>query len=157
MTKVINEIKLGSEIDVDTLFAIMEAIKIGNPYSFMIRHFSKDQIKNFSSCFENEDTVSEFNKTAQALFDELIELYKQKEDPEGLKDQKLAAKWWNLVIFFTKGNPKLIQNIFEIGANEDNWPSDVKDLKEATKSFLGMALNTYLKNNNIKLPFMEAR
>jgi len=157
MTKVINEIKLGSENDVDTLFAIMEAIKIGNPYSFMIRHFSKDQIENFSSCFENEDTVSEFNKTAQALFAELIELYKQKEDPEGIKGQKLAAKWWNLVIFFTKGDPKLIQNMFDIGANEDNWPSDVKDLKEATTSFLGMALNTYLKNNNIKLPFKEAR
>ena len=59
--------------------------------------------------------------------------------------------------FFYKRKPKINSNIFEIGANEDNWPSDVKDLKEATKSFLGMALNTYLKNNNIKLPFMEAR
>lgn len=157
MTKVINEIKIGSEIDVDILFTIMEATKIGNPYSFMMRHFSKGQIENFSSCFENEDTVSEFNKTSQALFAELIELYKQKEDPDGIKGQKLAAKWWNLVIFFTKGDPKLIQNMFDIGANEDNWPSDVKDLKEATTSFLGMALNTYLKNNNIKLPLKEAR
>lgn len=123
MTKLINEIKLGSEIDGDTPFAIMEAIKIG---------------------FKNEDTVTEFNKTAQVLFAELIELYKQKEDPD-IKGQKLAAKWWNLVIFFIKGDPKLIQNMLDIGANEDNLPSDVKDLKEATTSFLGMALNTYLK------------
>ena len=157
MTKAINEIKLGSEIDVDTLFAIMEAIKIGNPYSFMIRHFSKDQIENLSNCFGNEDTAAEFNKTSQALFTELIELYRQKEDPEGIKGQKLAGKWWNLVILFTKGDPKLIQNMFELGANEDNWPSNVKDLKEATKIFLGMALNIYLKNNNIKLNFMEVR
>lgn len=157
MTKVINEIKLGSEIDMDTLFTIMEAIKIGNPYSFMIRHFSKDQIENLSSCFGNEETKVEFNKSAQALFAKLIELYNQKEDPEGIKGQKLAGRWWNLVILFTKGDPKLIENMFELGANEDNWPSDFKNLKEATNLFLGVALNTYLKNNNIKLPFMEGR
>ena len=91
------------------------------------------------------------------LFDELIELYKQKEDPLGDKGQNLAARWWDLVILFTKGEPKLIQNMFEIGANEENWPSEVKELKEATKSFLGIALNTYLINNNIKLPFVEGR
>lgn len=157
MDKVIDEIKLGSEIGIDTLFAIMGATRLGNPYSFMIRHFSKNQIENFFSRFENEDAAVEFNKTSQALFAELIELYQRNEDPEGIEGQKMAARWWDLVMLLTKGDPELIQNMFAVGANEDNWPSDVKDLKEATKSFLGRAISTYLKNNNIKLPFMEGR
>ena len=157
MDKVIDEIKLGSEIDIETLFAIMGSIQLGNPYSFMIRHFSKDQIKNFSSSFENEDAAVESNKTVQALFAELIELHQQNEDPEGIEGQKMAARWWNLVMLLTKGDPELIQNMFVVGANEDNWPLEVKDLKEATKSFLGRAISTYLQNNNIKLHFMEGR
>ena len=58
---------------------------------------------------------------------------------------------------YTKGDPELIQNMFEVGSNDDNWPLDTKDLKEATKSFLGQAISTYLKNNDIKLPFMEGK
>lgn len=157
MDKIIDELKLGNEIGVDTLFAIMGTIQLGNPYSFMIRHFSKDQIKNFLSSFENEDAAVEFNKTSQALFAELIELYQRNEDPEGIEGQKLAAKWWDLVMLLTKGDPELIQNMFVVGADENNWPSDVKDLKKATKSFLGRAISTYLKDNNIELPFMEGR
>lgn len=157
MDKVIDEIKLGGEIGIGRLFAIMEATRQGNPYSSMIRHFSKDQIDNFFNCFENEADADEFNKTTQALFAELIELYRQNEDPEGSEGQRLAARWWDLVMLLTKGDPALIQNMFAVGANEDNWPSDVQDLQEATKSFLGRAISTYLKNNNIELPFMEGR
>ena len=49
------------------------------------------------------------------------------------------------------------ENMFAVGANDDNCPSDVQNLKEATKSFLGRAISTYFKNNNIELPFMEGR
>ncbi|MHB1654327.1 MAG: MerR family transcriptional regulator [Desulfitobacteriaceae bacterium] len=157
MDQVIGEIKLGGEIGIDRLFVIMEATRQGNPYSSMIRHFSKDQIINFFNCFVNEDDADEFNKNTQALFAELIELYRRNEDPEGSEGQRLASRWWDLVMLLTKGDPVLIQNMFEIGANENNWPSDAQDLKEATTSFLGRAMSAYLKNSNIKLPFMEGR
>jgi len=157
MDQVIDEIKLGGELGIGRLFVIMEATRRGNPYSFMIRHFSNDQINNFFNCFENENDADELNKNTQALFAELIELYRRNEDPEGSEGQRLAARWWDLVMLMTKGDPVLIQNMFEIGANEDNWTSDAQDLKEATKSFLGPAISTYLINNNIKLPFMEGR
>lgn len=155
MEKTIDEIRLDSEVDIGRLFAIMESTRQGNPYSSMIRHFSKDQIENFFNRFENENDVDEFNKTTQTLFAELIELYRRNEDPEGSEGQRLAARWWNLVMKLTKGDPVLIQNMFEVGANENNWPSDAQDLQEATISFLGRAMETYLKDNNVELPAVE--
>jgi DNA-binding transcriptional MerR regulator len=157
MDQVIDEVKLGGEIGVNRLFAIMGATRLGNPYSFMIRHFSKDQMEYYFNRFEDENAAVESNNKFKALTAELIVLYQRHEDPEGSEGQKLAGKWWDLVMLLTKGDPELIQNMFEVGSNDDNWPLDVQDLKEATKSFLGQAISTYLKNNNIKLPFMEEK
>ena len=155
MDQVIDEIKLGGEIGIDRLFAIMGATRLGNPYSFMIRYLSEEQMEYYFNRFENEDDAALFNNNIKTLTAELIELYQRNEDPEGSEGQKLAANWWDLVMLLTKGDPALIQNMFAVGANDDNWPSDFQDLKEATKSFLGRAISTHLKNNNITLPFME--
>lgn len=149
--KVIDEIHLGNEIGIDRLLAMMEATRLDNPYSFMIRHLSQDQMDYFFQCFENEETAFEFNKNLQALSAELIELYDQDVDPKGFEAQQLAAKWWEMIMSLTQGDPALIQNIFAIGTSIDNWPSE--ELKEATKSFLGEAISTYLNTNKIPLPF----
>lgn len=153
--QVIDEIKLSGEIGSDRLFAVIGATRLGNPYSFMVRHFNQAQMEFFFNRFENLNDAVLLNNDIKTLTAELIELYQQNEDPEGSEGQKLAAKWWDMVMFVTKGDPALIQNMFTLGANDDNWPSDIQDLKEATQSFLGRALSTYLKNANIRLPFME--
>jgi DNA-binding transcriptional MerR regulator len=152
--KVIEEIRSGSEIAIERLFVIMEATRRGNPYSFMLRYFSKDQMEYFLNRFENnEDIVVDFEKKLRELTAELIELYQQNEEPEGSAGQNLASKWWDLLMVLTEGDPDLIRNIFALGADENNWPSDIQNLKEAMMSFLGRALSAYLKNNDIKLPF----
>jgi len=155
--KVIEEIRLGSEIDIDRLFAIMEATRRGNPYSFVLRYLSKDQMEYFFNRFGDEDIIAEFEKRLRELTTELIELYQRNEDPEGSAGQNLAARWWELMMLLTKGDPVLLQNIFSVGANVNNWPPDIQNLKEAIMSFLGRAFSTYLKNNDIKLPFLEGR
>ncbi|MDI6880879.1 MAG: MerR family transcriptional regulator [Desulfitobacteriaceae bacterium] len=157
MDQVIDEIKLGGEISIDRLLAIMGATRLGNPYSFMIRHMGKDQLEYYFNRFENEDLAAEFNNDLKTLTAELIELYQRNEDPGGGEAQKLAARWWDLVMQLTEGDSALLQNMFMVAANDDNWPSDVQDLREATKSFLGKAISTYLENNNLKPPFLEGR
>lgn len=152
--KVIEEIRSGGEIAVDRLFAIMEATRRGNPYSFMLRYFSKDHLEYLLNRFD-KDAVAEFEKNLKELTAELIELYQRNEDPEGSAGQNLAAKWWDLLIILTEEDPDLIQNIFAAGADENSWPSEIQNLKEAMRSFLGRALSAYLKNNGIKLPSLE--
>lgn len=153
LEKVIDEIKVGKEIGMDCLFAMIVSTRMGNPYSFVLRQLSNEQMDYYMNRFKDEREATEFTHQIQELSTELMELYRRNKDPEGPEGQKLAARWWDLVMAMTKGDPAQIQNMFEMGAQAENWPSDVQDLKEATQSFLGKALEKYLKNNQEKLPF----
>ncbi|MDA8441461.1 MAG: MerR family transcriptional regulator [Peptococcaceae bacterium] len=151
INQVIDEIKSGNEITIDRLLAIIGAMRLGNPFSFIIKDMSQDLMEYYFNRFENEDAAVIYNDKIKVLTAKLIELYRNNEDPEGSEGQKLAAKWWDLVTLMTKGEDELIKNMLATGAHIDNWPSNVEDLKEATKSFLGPAIGAYLKNNHIKI------
>jgi len=153
----IHEIRLGKEVDVSRLFAIMGAARMGNPYSFMIRHLNKGHVEQFLNRFEDEDAAAEINRNLQLLHAEMVELSRRNADPEGKEAQALAARLWQLVTRVAKDDPALIQNIFAIGASGIDWPSDDKGQGEVVKSFIERAFAAYFRNNGIKLPFMEEK
>lgn len=146
------EIEAGGDIAPDTLFALVGATRIDNPYSFMIRHFSKDQLENMVSRFDSEDAALRFNIGAKELFSEMLELHKKRADPAGAEGQQVAKRWWDLVMDITGGNPQLIGEMIAVGANEDNWPAEAAQLKTATMEFLGTALGIYLQSIGIDIP-----
>ena len=43
------------------LLAIMGAMRLGNPFSFIIKHISKDMMEYYFNRFENEDTAIIYN------------------------------------------------------------------------------------------------
>lgn len=151
MDKIIEEIKQGSEIDIDRLLIIVRSIQKGNPFAFMFKYFSKNQIEYLFNCIENEDAAGEINKSFQTLSLELIELCRTNEKPEGIKGQEMAGRWWKLIMSLTKGDTSFIQELTQAVKKKMNWPEDVKELNEGTMLFLRRAIITYLKNNNIKL------
>lgn len=155
LDQVMEEIRSGEEIGIDKLIAIIESTRMGNMYTFMLRHISSDQMEYIVNCFDNEKEIMAFNNTLQQLTSELMEQYRSREDPAGTKAQWLAASWWTMMMTLTKDNPELLENMMTIGTNDDIWPSEPEDLKDAIKSFLGAALMTYFKENNINLPFMK--
>ena len=155
LEKVIDEVKAGKEIGVDNLFAIIAAIRTGNPYAFMMRHFDQEQIGFFLNRFKDEQEGLEFNRVSQELTERLMVLYRNGADPSGPEARELAAQWWELTMTITKGDPEMLQKMFTMAADESHWPSDKKDLKDANVKLLGQALILYFKENGIKLPFMK--
>jgi DNA-binding transcriptional MerR regulator len=151
MGKIIDEIKRGSEIDIDRLLIIVRAIQKGHPYSFMFRYINKNQMEYFFNCIENEEAADKLNKSFQGISEELVELCRKNEKPEGLKGQEVASRWWNLMMSLTKGDTSFFQDLAEAVKNQRDWQSDVKEFNEATMLFLRRAIITYLKNNNIEL------
>jgi DNA-binding transcriptional MerR regulator len=151
MDKIIDEIKQGSEIDIDRLLIIVGAIRKGNPYSFMFRYISKNQMEYIFNCIENEEAAGELNKSLKEFSAELIEICRQNEKPEGLKGQEMAGRWWSLMMTLTKGDTSFIHDFTEVVKNQRNWPSGIKEFNENTMLFLRRAIITYLKNKNIKL------
>ena len=151
LDKIIVEVKQGSEIDIERLLMIVRATQTGNPFSFMARYIAKNQLEQLFNCTENEEAAEEFNKSLQIFSEELVELCKQNEKPEGVKGQKMAERWWHMMMSLGQGNTAYIKEMAAVIKNDNSWPSDVNELKETTNSLLRQAIIIYFKNNNIKL------
>lgn len=143
---VITEIKIGQEINMDRLVAIMESMKRGNPYAFVIRYFNNEQLKSFAAqLFGMPDKMD-----AKEVFDKLEEFYERGVDPAGLEGQELAKCWWDMVSKFTAGDLNLLNSLICAGLDIQNWPDEAKNVKEPIENFLAKALDIYIHNNGIK-------
>lgn len=141
----IAETKNSQEINMNCIIAIIESMKRGNSYGFLVRYFNNEQLKSFAirlfgmSCGLN----------AKKAFDKLKELYEKGVDPEGKEGQYLAKLWWDMVNDFTYGDIDLLKAMIDAGRDIQNWPEEVKDIKKPIESFLAKALNSYFYNNSL--------
>ncbi|CAG7640307.1 hypothetical protein PAESOLCIP111_04122 [Paenibacillus solanacearum] len=151
MDQLIGEVETGSDISIERLLLITKASRTDNPYFFLTRNMSKEQTEYLIERF-NEQEAAEFNQDLQALTAKLIALYRRKEQPEGAEGQQLAEMWWKLTMQMTKGDLSMLQDMSALLVNENSWPADAADLREATQTFMREAVLAYLRNNNITLP-----
>jgi MerR family transcriptional regulator, thiopeptide resistance regulator len=147
LTRFIDETEKTGYLGAEKLVALMEMMKEGNPYSFVLRYFGQKEMKSIMKRLDIEGGQKDFMPGWQALFEEMIGLYKNGTDPEGPAGQALAAKWWEQVQKFTGGDPELLSTLISVGSDVDNWPDQGNDFKQAAKEFLGKAIEKYLKEN----------
>lgn len=66
------------------------------------------------------------------------------EDPAGPKAQALAARWRKLIAGFTGNNPEIQKGLNKMWADQDNWPSSVKQngwqIKPEIQAFIVKAM-----------------
>ncbi len=150
--QVISETEGGQEISVDRLITIMELMKLGNPYAFVVRYLNDEQLKSI----ENKLLVSSVKKEflEEEVFAKLENLYQQGADPAGKEGQELAESWWNMVNDFTTGDTDMLGRLISAGRDIGNWPEETKNISEPIENFLKKALSIYLFTNGIliKLP-----
>lgn len=155
LDQIIPEMKTGKGISVDKLMTIMDLMKQGNPYSFVIRYFDDGQLKSAADRFDSPEKYQVIMNQAEDVFAQLDSLYRMGADPAGKEGQQLAAHWWNMVNEFTGGDPNLLRPLLSAGTDIDNWPEESKKFQEAVKNFLSEALDIYLHNMGIQLSEME--
>lgn len=147
---IIAETKAGQEISLEKLMTILSLMKEGNPYTFVIRYFNRDQINGLINRFESDENANEFARKANSLFKRLNVLYQKHVDPESAEGQEFAKQWWIMVKDLTKGDQNMLQTLISSGYDIDNWPDEAKGVQEPIKNFLSKAIDVYLKNNHIK-------
>ena len=147
--KVIEEIGQNGYLSTEKLVSIMEIMKAGIPYSFVLRYFNKEAMQTFSKWVYGDTNMQGFGELWQSLFEKMMALYKQGVDPEGEEGQNLAKQWWDLVQKFTQNDPKMLQTLMQAGSDVDNWPDEAGEFKEAIKQFIGRALGKYLTEAGI--------
>ncbi|MGC6174309.1 MerR family transcriptional regulator [Lacrimispora sp. 38-1] len=146
------EMKNSQEINMNCIIAIIESMKRGNSYGFLVRYFNNEQLKSFATRLFS---VS-YGLKAKEAFDKLEELYEKGVDPEGKEGQYLAKLWWDMVNEFTNGDADLLSAMINAGRDIQNWPDEVIDIKKPIGSFLAKALNLYIYNNRLEFLFCSA-
>lgn len=151
---VITDTQSGEQISVDKLMTIMELMKQGNNYAFVLRYFGDEQLKSAAQRFNSPKEYNEFMNDATEVFAQLDILYRQDANPAGKEGQELAARWWNMVSKFIENDPNLLKPLISAGKDINNWPEEAQGFQEAIEHFLAKALNIYLNNNGIQLSEM---
>lgn len=149
LDQVISETDGGQEINADRLITIMELMKQGNPYSFVVRYLNDEQLKNIANRILVSSEKNEI--LVKKLFTQMDNLYHQGVDPAGKEGQDLAECWWNMVNDFTTGDIDMVGRLISAGRDIGNWPEETKILSEPIENFLKKALNIYLFTNGIQI------
>lgn len=155
LDSVITEVKAGVQVSVDHLLAIMTLMHQKNPYTFIVRYFGDEQLKNLSERFKTLSEAEGYQKKAEKLFARLGELYQNNADPAGEEGQTFAAQWWSMVNEFTAGDQNLLGPLLSAGMDIDNWPEEAREIQTAISNFLKLALDVYFEKNHIQLPEIQ--
>lgn len=138
----------GEEINIDRMVMIMESMKRGNPYTFVVRYFDDEQLKNYAlrliGAPDNMDYIKD-------IFNRLEQLYETNADPAGEDGQELAKRWWAMANQFTEGDVKLLKSLIYVGRDIQNWPDEVENVKKPIENFLVKALRIYFQTHDIEI------
>ena len=152
----IAEIRIGKEISLEKLMVILEQLRQGNPYTFVVRYFGDEQLQHIGRQFEAPEKSRQYMEQAKEVFAALDRLYRHNADPSGPEGQELAARWWKMVSAFTGGDPVLLRPLLSAGRDIANWPAEAAGIRDAIEHFLSGALDVYFRRNHIQIPEMEA-
>ena len=147
----VDDARQGREISLERLMTILELMKEGKPYTFIVRYLSDDQSKSIAEQFERSDKYQAFADNASGMFMRLEELLGQGADPEGPEGQELACHWWEMVCEFSAGNREMLRTLISSGRDMANWPRETEHLRQMLQNFLAPALDTYFRRNGISI------
>lgn len=145
MEKVIHETIGGSYVNTEKLVMLMEMMKAGSHYTFVLRYFDNQQTKDLLDKLEGDGQQNGISIEWAAISNELIDMYQRRVLPESDEGQDLVDRWWKMVQKFTGGDPEKINSLFTIGKDVDNWPDDVSELRLAVKDFLAKGFEKYFE------------
>lgn len=94
----------------------------------------------------------ELYHSIHALMVEAITLQAVNTTPGDAAAQKLAARWWNLIMDLTNGDENRVSAFSTMNDARETWPAAERSLFEKAETFLETALETYIRENNIPVP-----
>lgn len=145
------EAKESQSVSLEKMMAILALMKESNPYTFVVRYFSKEQLHSLAERFHSSEQAQPFiNRTSRA-FARLRQLYAEKAEPDSPEAQKLAQEWWSMVQDFAGGDPQLLHTLVSSGNDINNWPHEAGNAREMIQNLLSPALHLYFERHNLQI------
>lgn len=152
-----NEVSFEKYADIITFLRVKDYGYWWN--SGMFQHDSSNPLKE--KIMENAGDDPNFSlrlyKEFNAIADKMYFLVKQGESPIGEKGQQAATELWAMIMEFSGGDMSMVPKLMIFNEHKEDWPEEIKTKQLAIDTFMGEALDYYLKCQSIYLTKTETQ
>lgn len=144
------EIEESKNVDWEKYSNMVKLIQDNNEYYWVINYLEKDILSSISKLHDSNtnDLPIEWLKTC---FVKIDQIEKSGKTPESHEAQDLADEWWQLIQKYTKGDARLITQLYEFYKRSSEWPLEFGQIKETTKQFFEKAIAVYMDKNKLQV------
>jgi len=150
------EVKQMQTVDFSKYADIIKLLQMKNENYWVVRLFDDKMMTHLKNRF-TEDSSKLVISEWQRLCEEIAILKEMGEMPDGVRGQKVAKEWWDMIIDFTGGDLSLLSELEKFNKNKENWNSDWIEKQAKADEFINKALQTYLKKQGIVVPNTEVK
>lgn len=118
---------------------IIVNLQMKNNFYSLIKRFDEKTLDHIRSRFDKESAAA-FMESFTRLGDEIVQLKADQVPPDSEEGQKLAEKFWNLIMEFADGDMSILPKLMEIGQDMDN---EGKPRQDIINSYIEPALASY--------------
>lgn len=144
------EISLAENIDWEKYACMVNLIEENNKNYWILRYFDIKTVQNLKNKYDNE-SAEKFVSNWKNMCIEAALLYSKKVSPESNEGQKLAKRWWDMIMDFSNGDITILNKLFSCSSTLDEWPDEYKLLQKKADPFIGLALKFFFEHNNIDI------
>ncbi len=146
------EVLQTKNVDWEKYSQMMHLISENNEYYWVLNFLDKDILRKIETVHDEED-ISDFPVDwLKELLLKIVELQDKGISPISTEGQMIAAKWWESVNKYTKGDPKILMKLYKFYSSSTSWPGEFGVIQEETKDFLEKSITHFLTRMGIDLP-----
>ena len=145
-----DRIEAGKEPLIHVLVRFLNALPDDDIFSLAPIMITKEQHQSLTQYFQEIEPLQTFYHAWKELLIDAIVLIHEDSLPDSDSAQDLAKRWYEAILSVTNGNPDVIKEISELHL-ERQLPTKDRNTFEAANSYMGQALEFYLRENSINI------
>ncbi|MGM0641833.1 MAG: MerR family transcriptional regulator [Thermotogota bacterium] len=149
VSKFKKETKNLGQVDWKKLIEILSMIRNNDDYYWTVKYFDKNSFEKIKGNFDHEKG-KEFFENMKKLLKQGVILKENGISPKSEESFDFAKKWWDMVMDFTKGDQKLLNELVNMGKDVDNFgDKEFSDNFKKIGNYLNESLIYYFEKSNM--------
>jgi len=149
VSKFKNETKKIGQVDWEKLIEILSMIRNNDDYYWTVKYFDKNSFEKIKGNFDHEKG-KEFFENMKSLLKQGVKMKEKGISPKSEHGFEFGEKWWDMVMDFTKGDQKLLNELVNMGKDVDNFgDKEFSDNFKKIGNYLNDSLIYYFEKSNM--------
>jgi len=149
------EIKESNTVDWSKYSSMVKLISDNNEYYWVINYLEQDILSSITEIHEKHTEIDKPIDWLKKCLEKVIELDKKGVSPQSNEAQEIAEEWWQFVQRYTKGDARLIEQLYRFYSSSGQWPAKFGEIQKQSQIFLEKIIEFYLAKNKLNIPMIK--